>query len=71
VFENIVLRRMFWPKRDELRREWRKLHNEGLNYLYWSPNNVWVIKSRRMGWAGHVALRGREETCIQGSGGET
>ena len=31
-----------------------KLHNEELN-LYVSPNIVWVIKSRRMKWAGHVA----------------
>jgi hypothetical protein len=35
--------------------EWRKLHNEELNDLYSSPNIVWVMKSRRMRWAGHVA----------------
>ena len=35
--------------------EWRKLHNEKLNSLYSSPNNVRVMKSRRMRWAGHVA----------------
>jgi hypothetical protein len=34
VFENRVLRRIFWPKRDEETGEWRKLHNEELNYLY-------------------------------------
>jgi len=38
--------------------EWRKLHNEELNGLYYSPNIVRVIKSRRMGWAGHVARMG-------------
>jgi len=27
VFENRVLRRIFGPKRDEVAREWRKLHN--------------------------------------------
>jgi hypothetical protein len=47
VFENRVLRRIFGPKRDEVTGEWRKLHNEELNDLYWSPNVVWVIKSRR------------------------
>jgi hypothetical protein len=41
--------------------EWRKLHNEELNYLYCSPNTVRVIKSRRMRWAGHVARMGRGE----------
>ena len=38
--------------------EWKKLHNEELNDLNASPNTVWVIKSRRMGWAGHVARMG-------------
>ena len=55
VFENRVLRRIFGPKRDEVTREWRKLHNEELNDLYSSPNVVRVIKSRRMKWAGQVA----------------
>ena len=39
--------------------EWRKLHNEKLNDLYSSPNIVRVLKSRRMGWEGHVARMGR------------
>ena len=55
VFENRVLRRVFGPKRDEVTREWRKLHNKELNDLYCSPNIVRVIKWRRMSWAGHVA----------------
>jgi hypothetical protein len=38
VSENRVLRRIFWPKRDEVTGEWRKLHNEELNYIYFSPN---------------------------------
>ena len=58
VFENRVLRRVFGPKRDEVTGEWRKLHSEELNDLYSSPNIVRVIKSRRMRWAGHVALMG-------------
>jgi hypothetical protein len=53
--ENRVLRRVFGPKRDEVTGEWRKLHNEELNDLYSLPNNVRVVKSRRMSWAGHVA----------------
>jgi len=58
VFENRVLRRMFGPKRDEVTREWRKLHNEELNDLYSSPNTFRVIKLRRMRFAGHVARMG-------------
>ena len=43
VFENRVLRRIFGPKRDEVRGEWRKLYNEELNDLYSSPSIVLVI----------------------------
>jgi hypothetical protein len=59
VFENRVLRRIFRPERDEVTREWRKLHSEELNSLYCSPN-ITQIKSRRMRWAGHVARMGEE-----------
>jgi hypothetical protein len=55
VFENRVFRRIFGPKTDEVTGEWRKRHNEELNDLYFSPNIIRVIKSRRMRWAGHVA----------------
>jgi len=59
VFENMVLR-IFGPKRDEVMGDWRRLHNEELNDLYSSPNIVWVIKSSRVRWAGHVACMGEE-----------
>ena len=58
LFENRVLRRIFGPERDEVTGDWRKLHNEELNDLYYSLNIVRVIKSRRMRWAGHVARMG-------------
>ena len=60
VFENMVLRRIFGPRRDELTGELRRLHNEELNDLYFSPNIVRVIKWRRMRWAGHVARMAEE-----------
>jgi hypothetical protein len=43
-----------WSKRDEVTRDWRKIHSEGLNDPYASPSTFGVIKSRRMRWAGHV-----------------
>jgi len=62
-----VLRRIFGPKRDEVTRDWGKLHND----LYYSPNIVRVIKSRRMRWTGYVAPVGGVERHIQGFGEET
>ena len=57
VFENRVLRIIFGPKRDEVTGKWRKLHSEGLNDLYSTPNIVRVIKSRKR-WVGNVARMG-------------
>jgi hypothetical protein len=65
VSENRVLRKLFEPKRDEVTGEWRKLRKEELDDI------IWVIKSRRTRWVGHVASMGGEERCIQGFGGET
>jgi len=48
VFENMVLRRKFGTRRDEVKVEWRRLHNVELNDLYSSPNILRVIKWRRM-----------------------
>jgi hypothetical protein len=58
LFENTALRGILGSERDEVTREWRKLHNEELNDMYSSPNIVRVIKSRRMRLAGHVARIG-------------
>jgi hypothetical protein len=64
VFENMVLMRIYGRRRDEVTGEWRRLHNEELNYLYSSLNIVHMIKWRRMRWAGHVARMGEERGCI-------
>jgi hypothetical protein len=58
VFENRVLRRIFGPKRDEVRGEWRKLCNEEFIDLYSSPNIIRFITARRVRWAGYAACMG-------------
>jgi hypothetical protein len=58
VLENRVLRRIFGPKRDGVTGKWRRLHNEELCDLFSSTNIIWVIKSRRMRLAGHMARMG-------------
>jgi hypothetical protein len=63
VFENRVLRGIFGPKRDDITREWRKLHNGELHNLYSSTDIIRQIKSRRMSWAGHVARMGEGRKC--------
>jgi hypothetical protein len=55
VFENRVLRRIFGPKRDGVTEGWRKLQNEELYNLYFSPSIIRITKSRRMRWTGYVA----------------
>jgi hypothetical protein len=66
-----VLRRIFGPNRDEVTGEWRKLHNEELNDLYCSPNNVRVMKSRMNERGGACSAYGGGERCVQGFGEET
>ena len=56
-----VLREISGSERDEVTREWRRLHNEELYDLCSSPNIIRVIISRRMRWTGHVARIG--ESC--------
>jgi hypothetical protein len=55
-----VLRRIFGSKRDEVMGWWRKLHNEELHNLYFSPSKNCIMISRRMGWVGHVARIGKK-----------
>jgi hypothetical protein len=69
VFENRVLRRIFGPKVNEVRGEWRRLHNEELNNLDFAPNIMQLIKSRRM--SGTCSRYRREERCLMDFGRET
>jgi len=58
VCEKRVLRRIFGPKRDEVKGELRKQHNEELNDLYFTPDIIRIMKSRIMRWAGYVVRVG-------------
>jgi hypothetical protein len=60
---NRMLRNIFGPKRDDITAEWRRLHKEELYDPCSSPNIIWMIRSRRMRWEGHV-------TRVAGGGGE-
>jgi hypothetical protein len=57
MFAKRVLRRIFGPKREELKGEWRKLLSEEFNW-YSSSDIIRVIKSRWIKWAGNVACVG-------------
>jgi len=64
VFENRVLRKIFGPKRDKVSGELKRLHNKELYDLYHSPNIIWVIQTRRIKWAGHLARIGKGEVLM-------
>jgi hypothetical protein len=70
VFENRVLTGTFGPKRDEVTGEWRRLQNDEISDLYYSPN-IRVINSSSMKWERHEELRGRGKVCTGLGGGET
>jgi hypothetical protein len=56
-----VLSKTLEHKREELKEEWRRLHNEELQYLYYPPHFIRVITLRKLRWAGHVARMGGGE----------
>jgi hypothetical protein len=58
VFENRVRRRVFGPESYEVTEKWRRLHSEGLDDLYTSPNIIRMMISRRTRWPGYVARMG-------------
>jgi hypothetical protein len=65
MFENRVLKKIFLPKRNEVTREWRKLHNEELRHLNSLLSIIRIIKSRRMRWARLVARMGEKRNAYR------
>jgi hypothetical protein len=63
IFDNRVLRRIFGPKREESG-SWRKLHNDELHNLYYSPN----IKENEVG--GTCGTHRGGKRCLQDFGWE-
>jgi hypothetical protein len=64
VFDKRVLKRMIGRQREEVTGEWRKLHNEELHNLYYSPNFIKVIKENAMG--GACSTYRRDKMCNHG-----
>jgi len=71
VFENRVFRRILGPKRDKVRREWRKLRNEKLHDLYSLPNIFRVIKWEKNGMGVACSMNGGEVRRMLDFVGET
>jgi len=63
--ENRAVSEASGPERDEVTREWRRLHKVELYDLHCSISTVWVMKSRRMGWARHVAGMGERRVSYR------
>jgi hypothetical protein len=65
VSEDRVLRRIFGPKRHEVKRDWRKLRNEELHKSYSSPSIIEMVTSRRMRWVERVARMGEQRNAYR------
>jgi hypothetical protein len=65
LFGNRILRGIYGPKRDEVTGSWRQLHNKELHDLSSSTRIIRIIKSRKMGWAGHVTRMGTDPNAYR------
>jgi len=58
VFESRVLRKVFGLKREQVTEEWKNIYIGENNNQYSSPNAIWLIKSKKMRLAEHIARIG-------------
>jgi hypothetical protein len=63
LFESRVLRKIFGPKMGDVTGDWGKLRNGELSALHSSPNIIRMMKSRRIRWAGQLALMGEKKNA--------
>jgi len=61
VYENRVVKRILWPRRDVAIENGRRLHNVELYELQCSAHVIRVLKYRRTKWA-------RRESCVRKRG---
>ena len=66
VFKNRVLRKIFVPQWKDVTGDWRGLHNKEFHDLYYSPNIIWVMRSRRTRWVEHVVCVRDMSKCAWG-----
>jgi hypothetical protein len=63
--EEAVAPEMDGWKRNEVPGDWRRLHSEYLHGMYFSPNVIWLFKSRKLKWANHVARMGERRVVYR------
>jgi len=68
AYENRVLKKIFGPTRDEVTRDWSRLHNEEIHYLQAcsSSNSIQMRKSRKIRRMGHEAWMGERKGARTG-----
>jgi len=65
LFRNRVSMKIFGHERLYLTGDQRKLGTEELHDFYSLPNIIWVFKSRRVRWMGHVACMGEKRNAYR------
>ena len=65
MFRSRVVRMVFGSEKEEVKGKWTKLHNEEPHVLYFSPDIIWVIRSRAVRWVEHVEWMGKKRNAYR------